>query len=69
MTTIEELEWRFQEIKEKAKANNITNIDKEISRLSIALEDLKNNSCGCGEVMRIKVVEDMVKKLERSFTI
>lgn len=64
MNKLENLELRFQNIVKKININNFLDMDKEVNRISIALNDLKSNSCGCGESMRIKVVEDLINSLE-----
>lgn len=64
MDKLENLELRFQNIVEKINVNNSNDMDKELNRISIALNDLKSNSCGCGEAMRIKVIEDLINSLE-----
>ena len=64
MNNLERLELRFQGIVTKADTNNYKGMDKDLNRIAIALNDLKNNCCGCGETMRIKIVEDLINHVE-----
>lgn len=67
MNKLEKLELRFQNIVAKINVNNFNDIDKDLNRVVLALNDLKNNACGCGETMRIKVVEDLISNIEARF--
>lgn len=64
MNNLERLELRFQDIVTKVNTNNYKGMDKDLNRIAIALNDLKSNSCGCGENMRIKIVEDLISHVE-----
>lgn len=67
MDKLEKLEARFQNIVAKVNTNNAEDMDKELNRIATALNDLKSNSCGCGEAMRIKVVDDLITSVENRF--
>ena len=64
MNEVDKLDMRFQCVVCEANRHMILELDKKLERIAIAIYDLRTNDCGCGEAMRIHVVEDLIREVE-----